>query len=410
MSMSRKRKTYTPEFKTKVVLELLESEKTLNEIASQYEILPASLKSWKKQFLENASLAFDKSAVVKEYKEKISKLEREHNQLAKKVGTLTIERDWLAGKLCSLDLSMKKKLASDGKVQAKHKEKTPSLNRRLELMKISKTAWYYRHADPFGKEEDIVLLNMIDRIYTKHPYYGHRRIRKLLNRLGFEIGRKRVIHAMKYMGIAALYPKHKTTMANKEHLKYPYLLDTYKNDNGQVVIERPNEVWSTDITYIRLEKGYAYLAAVIDWHSKRILSWKVSTTMDTQLTTSVLNEALAHHPKPKIFNTDQGSQYTAKAHIDILIKHGISISMDAKGRSIDNIAIERFWRTLKYEDVYPKSYTTLKEAKAGIGEYIRTYNEQRLHSTLDYKTPDEVYFGKANTTDFIRQKWLADAA
>jgi putative transposase len=408
--MSKKRKSYTPEFKTKVVLELLEGEKTVSQLASEYEILPASLKAWKKQFLENASLAFDKSVVVKEYKEKISKLEREHNQLAKKVGTLTIERDWLAGKLCSLDLSTKKRLASKGDVQAAAKEKTPSLNRRLELMRISKTAWYYRHADPFGTTEDALMLNMIDHIYTKHPYYGHRRIRKVLNRIGFPVGRKRVISAMKHMGIVSLYPKPKTTVADKEHLKYPYLLSAYKNDEGQVIVEKPNEVWSTDITYIRLAKGYAYLAAVIDWHSKRILSWKVSTTMDTELTTSVLHEALVHHPRPKIFNTDQGSQYTAKAHIDILVKHGISISMDAKGRSIDNIAIERFWRTLKYEDVYPKGYATLKEARAGIGEYIRTYNEQRLHSVLDYKTPDEVYFGKANTTDFMREKWLADAA
>ena len=132
--------------------------------------------------------------------------------------------------------------------------------------------------------------------------------------------------------------------------------------------------------------------------------------MDVSLTTSVLKEALAHHPKPKIFNTDQGSQYTAKEHIDILNQHGISISMDAKGRSIDNIAIERFWRTLKYEEIYPKSYTTLKEAREGIGEYIRIYNTQRLHSALDYKTPDEAYFGIVNTEDFKREVWLQDAA
>ena len=408
--MSKKRKTYTPEFKTKVVLELLEGEKTLNQLATKYAILPSSLKGWKKQFLENASLAFDKSAVVKEYKEKIQKLEREHNQLAKKVGTLTIERDWLAGKLCSLDLSMKKRLAGDGDVQAEHKEKTPSLNRRLALMKISKTAWYYQHADPFGNKEDILLLNAIDAIYTRHPYYGHRRIRKLLMRLGFKVGRKRVIHAMKHMGIVALYPKPKTSLANKEHKKYPYLLSKYKNDKGQVTITQANEVWSTDITYIRLSKGYAYLAAVIDWHSKRILSWKLSSTMDTALTTAVLQEALDNHPKPKIFNTDQGSQYTAKAHIDILVENGVDISMDAKGRSIDNIAIERFWRTLKYEDVYLKSYTTLKEAREGIEAYIRIYNQQRLHSALEYQTPDEVYFGVANTKDFKLDAWVKAAA
>ena len=294
--MSRKRRTYTPEFKTKVVLELLEGDKTLNEIASKYEILPASLKSWKKQFMENASLAFDKSAVVKEYKEKIEKLEREHNQLAKKVGTLTIERDWLAKKLCSLDLSTKKRLASEGDVQAANQHQTPSLNRRLQLLEISKTAWYYQAADPFGSEEDLLMLNMIDRIYTKHPYYGHRRIRKVLNRLGFPVGHKRVIAAMKHMGIRALYPKPKTSIADKEHKKYPYLLEAYKNSDGQVTVDAADEVWSTDITYIRLEHGYAYLAAIIDWHSKRILAWRLSTTMDVSLTTSVLKEALAHHP------------------------------------------------------------------------------------------------------------------
>ena len=408
--MSRKRKSYTPEFKTKVVLELLEGEKTLSEIASKYEILPASLKSWKKQFLENASLAFDKSVVVKEYKEKIKKLEREHSQLAKKVGTLTIERDWLAGKLCSLDLSMKKRLASEGDVQAVSKEKIPSLNRRLKLLKISKTAWYYQYTEPFSSEEDIRLLNMIDRIYTKHPYYGHRRIHKVLNRLGFVIGRKRIIGAMKHMGIRALYPKPKTSIANKEHLKYLYLLDTYKNGDGQVVVEQPNEVWSSDITYIRLEKGYAYLSAIIDWYSKRILAWKLSATMDISLTTSVLKEALCNHSKPKIFNSDQGSQYTAKEHIDILIQNGISISMDAKGRSIDNIAIERFWRTLKYEDIYPKSYKTLKEAKEGIKAYIQIYNTKRLHSAIDYQTPDEAYYGIVNTENFKPKLWLENAA
>ena len=408
--MSRKRKTYTPEFKTKVVLELLEGEKTLNEVASKYEILPTSLKSWKKQFLENASLAFDKSAVVKEYKETIKKLEREHDQLAKKVGTLTIERDWLMGKLRSLDLSTKKRLASEGDVQAAASHQIPSLNRRLQMLKISKTAWYYQPADPFGSQEDRRLLDAIDRIYTKHPYYGHRRIRKVLNRLGFEVGRKRVISAMKHMGIQALYPKPKTSVANKEHLKYPYLLEDYQNGDKQVVVERSNAVWSGDITYIRLEHGYAYLAAVIDWYSKRILSWKLSATMDVALTTSVLKEALANHPKPTIFNSDQGSQYTAKEHIDILDEHGILISMDAKGRSIDNIAIERFWRTLKYEDVYPKSYKTLKEAREGIAAYIRTYNTKRLHSAIDYKTPDEAYFGIVNTEDFKQEDWLKDAA
>ena len=181
-------------------------------------------------------------------------------------------------------------------------------------------------------------------------------------------------------------------MSNKENKKYPYLLNEFKNDRNQVIIDAPNKVWSTDITYIRLEKGFAYLAAIIDWNTKKILSWKISNSMDVSLTTSVLNEALILYPKPKIFNTDQGSQYTAKEHIEILVDNKISISMDAKGRSIDNIVIERFWRTIKYEDVYPASYQDIKEARKGIGEYINLYNSERLHSAIGYLTPDEAYY------------------
>ena len=393
--MSKKRKVYSADFKAKLVLEVLEGELTLNEIASKYEILPVNLKNWKKQFLENMSLAFDKSAVVKEYKEEIAILEKNNDALAKKVGTLTIERDWLEGKLVSLDLSTKKEMIDN---QADNK--TISFNRQLELLNVSKTAYYYEPVVPFSKEEDISLLNMIDKIYTKHPYYGHRRVHKLLLRLGYNVGRKMVRKAMKFMGIKALYPKAKTTIANSEHKKYPYLLNEFKNDKNQVIIEKPNQVWSTDITYIKLAKGFAYLAAIIDWNTKKILSWKLSNSMDVSLTTAVLKEALSCYPKPEIVNTDQGSQYTAKEHVNLLVQNGISISMDAKGRSIDNIVIERFWRSLKYEDVYLKNYNNIKEARAGIGEYIELYNKERLHSALDYETPDEAYFKGFNNYEF----------
>lgn len=393
--MSKKRKVYSADFKAKLVLEVLEAEMTLNEIASKYEILPNNLKNWKKQFLENMGLAFDKSAVVKEYKEEIAILEKTSDALAKKVGTLTIERDWLEGKLVSLDLSTKKEMIDN---QADNK--TVSFNRQLELLSVSKTAYYYVPVEPFSKDEDISLLNTIDKIYTKYPYYGHRRVHQLLLRLGFNVGRKMVRKAMKFIGIKALYPKPKTTISNPEHKKYPYLLNAFKNDKNQVVIEKPNQVWSTDITYIKLEKGFAYLAAIIDWNTKKILSWKLSNSMDVSLTTGVLKEALSCYPKPEIVNTDQGSQYTAKEHINILVEHDISISMDAKGRSIDNIVIERFWRSLKYEDVYLQNYNTMKEARTGIGKYIKLYNRERLHSALDYDTPDEVYFKGENNYEF----------
>ena len=391
--MSKKRKVYTADFKAKLVLEVLESDKTLNEIASKYEVLPKSLLTWKKQFIENMSLAFDKSTVVKEYKEANIILQKDKDSMAKKVGELTMERDFAVGKLKSLVSSKKRNKLIDTKLNI-------SLNKQLKILNVSKGLHYYNPVMPFSSNKDIELLNTIDLIYTKHPYYGVLRIRKLLNRLGINIGEKRVRSAMKFIGVKALYPKAKTTIANKEHKKYPYLLNEFKNNNNQVVIDTPNKVWSTDITYIKLEKGFAYLSAMIDWNTKKILSWKLSNAMDTHLTTSVLREALFKYPKPDIVNTDQGSQYTAKEHIDILKNNGISISMDAKGRSIDNIVIERFWRSLKYEDVYLNSYSNIKEARKGISEYIDIYNKERLHSAIDYKTPDEVYYKGVNNKSY----------
>ena len=398
--MSRKRTTYSADFKAKVVLELLEGENTLNEIASKYNLLPKNLQNWKKQFLNNASLAFDKSIVVKEYKEEIEKLKKEKDATSKKLGEVIIERDWAVGKLKSLDLSTKRRLISEGKVQAQKDIKIPSLNKQLAMLNISKTTHYYKPVQKFSSNEDLKLLNIIDKIHTKYPYYGTRRVEKLLKRLGFNVGRKLIKSAFEFMGIKALYPKIRTTITNKEHKKYPYLLDEFKNDNNQVVIDSANKVWSADITYIKLEKGFAYLAAIIDWHTKKILSWKLSNSMDVYLTTSVLNEALSKYPKPEIFNTDQGSQYTAKEHIDILIANNISISMDAKGRSIDNIVMERFWRSIKYEDIYPSSYKTIKEARDGIKEYIEIYNKERLHSSIGYLTPDEVYYKEINNKSY----------
>lgn len=408
--MSKKRKTYSADFKAKLVLELLEGERTLNEIASQYGVLPKSLGDWKKQFLANASLAFDKSAVVKEYKEQIAELEKQKDATAKKLGEVIVERDWLEGKLESLDLSTRKEMVDSEGVQATTNRKNPSLNRQLQLLSVSKSAYYYTPIAPFSSTEDKGLLDMIDKIHTKHPYYGTRRVVKLLGRLGFDVGRKRVKSAFAFMGIRALYPVPKTTIANKEHTKYPYLLDGFKNEKSQVIIEKPNQVWSGDITYIKLEQGFAYLAAIIDWHTKKILSWKLSNTMDTHLTTTVLREAIALYGKPDIFNSDQGSVYTALEHIEILKENKISISMDAKGRSIDNIVMERFWRTLKYEDVYPRSYSTIQEAKRGIREYVDIYNRERLHSSLDYQTPDEVYYKGVNNRSYNAKKALLEVA
>ena len=284
--MSTKRKTYSAEFKAKVVLEVLESEQTINEIASKYELLPANVKNWKKLFLENMSLAFDKSTVVKEYKEKIETLEKSNDQLAKKVGNLSVEKDFLVEKLQSLVSSKSRKTFVDTKHNL-------SVNKQCKLLHIAKSTLYYKPVKRFSTEWDLQFLNKLHDIYSEFPYYGTRRLVTALGNEGFNIGRKLVKSAMAYIGIKAIYPKHKTTKANKEHYKYKYLLKEFKNDNNQVIIEKPNQVWSTDITYIKLEKGFVYLAAIIDWNTKKILSWKLSNTMDVSLTTAVLNETLS---------------------------------------------------------------------------------------------------------------------
>ena len=382
--MSTKRKTYSAEFKAKVVLEVLEANETLNQIASKYELLPANVKNWKKMFLENMSLAFDKSTVVKEYKEKIELLQKDKDSIAKKLGETIVEKEFLEGKLVSLVSSKTRKKFVD----TKHKL---SVNKQCKLLHIAKSTLYYEPVKRFSSEWEIKFLNALNEIHSEFPYYGTRRLVTALENEGYWVGRKFVKSAMEYMGIRALYPKHKTTQAYKEHYKYKYLLKEFKNDNNQVIVENPNQVWSTDITYIKLEKGFVYLAAIIDWNTKKILSWRLSNTMDVALTTGVLNDALAKYPAPEIFNSDQGSQYTAQAHVDILKEHGIKISMDGKGRSIDNICIERFWRTIKYEEIYLNDYRSMSELRYSIDNYIVKYNSRRLHSAIGNKTPNEVY-------------------
>lgn len=361
--------------------------------------MPVSLKNWKKQFLENMSLAFDKSTVVKEYKDEIEELKKTKDSIAKKLGETIVEKDFLVEKLDSLASSKERKELLDTKLNI-------SLNQQCKLLNISKSSLYYQAKKPFSTGKEIKLLDAINNVYSYFPSYGYRRITKQLQIDGHNIGKNLVKKAMRYMGIEALYPKPKTTTTNKEHYKYPYLLKDFRNDAGQVVIDRANKVWSTDITYIKLEKGFVYLAAIIDWHSKKILSWKLSNTVDITLVTGVLKEALSRYPKPEIFNTDQGSQYTAKAHVNILKKYNIKISMDWKGRATDNICIERFWRSIKYEEIYLNEYKNMKVLNRAIEKYMDSYNAKRLHSAIDYQTPNEVYYDYINNLRFKGGKLL----
>lgn len=382
--MSAKKKTYSADFKAKVVLELLSNALTLNQVASKYEVTPQSILTWKKQFLDNASLAFDVSGATKAYKDEIEELKESNDKLAKALGNTTIERDWAVKKLESLDLLNKKSLI-DSQAQ------DLSLSKQCKLIGVSRSSLY--HKPRTMSEINLSILNAMDKIYTDNPEYGYRYIHQELKEEGFAIGKHRVLKYMKILGIEAIFPRAKklTSIKEPEHKIYPYLLREYKNEQGQVAVGKPNEVWSGDITYIRVNGGFMYLAAVIDWHSKAILSYKISNTMDSSLAVDVLEDAISKYGKPKIFNSDQGSQYTSQAHTKILKDNGIEISMNGKGRSIDNIAIERFFRTLKYGAIYISDYKSILELKEGVRNYIHKYNFRRFHSALKYQKPMNVY-------------------
>lgn len=261
--------------------------------------------------------------------------------------------------------------------------KDMSLVKQCGLIELNRSTLYYEPM-PYS-EAEMSLFNEIDLVYTEMPYYGHRKIWQELLRRGLPIGRDRTLKYMGIMGLEAFYPHRNTSTPNKQHKIYPYLL---KN----LLICRPNQVWAADITYIRLAKGFCYLIAVIDWYSRRILSYRISTTLDVSFCLEALQEALAKYPAPEMFNTDQGSQFTSADFTEILLLHGIKISMDGQGRAKDNIIIERFFRSLKHEDIYLREYPSIVDLKIGIAQYILKYNNVRLHESLDYRTPAEIYF------------------
>lgn len=229
-------------------------------------------------------------------------------------------------------------------------------------------------------------MRLLDELHLRHPFKGSRRLRDdLWDDHGLHVNRKRVQRLMRVMGIEALHPKSKTTQPNKQHRVYPYLLKGLD-------INRPNQVWATDITYIPMRKGFVYLVAVIDWHSRKVLSWRLSNSLDAGFCVEALQDALAHHGKPEIFNTDQGCQFTSETFADVLKANAIHISMDGKGRWMDNVFVERLWRSLKYEEIYLHAYDNVAAATAGIGKWIEFFNQRRRHTSLDRKTPDQVYY------------------
>ncbi len=256
---------------------------------------------------------------------------------------------------------------------------------QAKLLGISRGTVYYLPKP--ATEQDLTLMRRIDELHLEFPFAGSRMLRDLLNREGHTVGRKRVRTLMRRMGVEALYRKPNTSKRGKGHKIYPYLL-------RGLTINKPNQVWEMDITYIPMAKGFVYLCAVVDWASRKVLSHRVSITMETDFCLDALEEALAVHGKPEIFNTDQGNQFTSEAFTSVLKREDIRISMDGKGCWRDNVFVERVWRSIKYEEVYLHAYASVNEAKSGIARYIEQYNTRRPHSKLDRQTPDEFYYNR----------------
>ena len=260
-----------------------------------------------------------------------------------------------------------------------------SITKQAKALKISRGSVYYlpRPVSP----ADLVVMRRMDELHLELPFAGSRMLRDLLNAEGLVIGRRHVATLMKRMGMEAIYRRPNTSKPAPGHKIYPYLL-------RHLAVIRPNQVWAMDITYIPMARGFVYLTAVVDWFSRRVLAWRLSITLEAEFCIEALEEALARHGRPDIFNTDQGSQFTSTDFTGVLLKAGIAISMDGKGAWRDNVFVERLWRTIKYEEVYLKAYETVSDARASISSYLDFYNRRRRHSSLDQQTPDQAYFNK----------------
>ena len=262
-----------------------------------------------------------------------------------------------------------------------HEYVSISVKRQCELLGLPRSTYYYQAGEE--SEENLQLMRLIDEQYLRRPFFGSRKMTLWLGQQGYEVNRKRVQRLMRLMGIEAIYRKPRTTIRNVENKVYPYLL-------RNVEITHPDQVWSTDITYIPLRRGFMYLVAIMDWFSRHIVSWRLSNSLDTSFCLDALEESLSP-TKPEIFNSDQGVQFTSMAFTSVLESHDIAISMDGRGRVLDNVFIERLWRTIKYEDIYLKDYEDVDELYEGLTSYLAFYDRERPHQALDYRTPNEVY-------------------
>ena len=375
--MSRKRRNFSAKFKSDLVIELLKGEKDLNTLATENNIQPNLLRNWKREFLNNASTVFDDKR-EENFKEKLVEERKEKAEYAKKVGQLTMQVDWLKKNLKKFaDLTTRVNLVRN---LLTTKELPASVG--ASLLDINRTSIYYK-GSPVSDDE-LACKEIIDHLHTDNPTWGARQMSAQLKARGYRVGRRKARRYMNEMDIHLIYPKMNLSKRMQQAKVCPYLL-------RNAVIDKPNQAWSIDITYIPIKHGFLYLTAVIDWYSRCIVGWEVDDTLDTRMVLNALNKAFKI-AKPQILNSDQGCQFTSQQYIDFVKGNGIRQSMDGKSRWADNIMIERWFRSFKYEEAYLTQYNNIKEARAAIKRYVHTYNFERYHSALDYHTPAEYYY------------------
>ena len=387
--MSRTRRKFSSQFKADLCVELLKGEKDLNSLASENSLLPNLLRNWKKDFLEKCSKAFDDTS-ENYWKEKYLAGHREKEDYARKVGQPAMQVDWLKKNLRRLlDQDTKTGLLqslSKSRACASGREREKKLSVRIAagLPGLNRTSIYYKHRNNKSAEEELACKALIDRIHTDNPSWGARQLSKQLRLQGFKAGRFRTMRFMREMGIDAIYPKMNLSKRQKKAQILPYLL---KN----VDIKRPNQAWSIDITYIPIKHGFLYLTAIIDWYSRCIVGWEVDDTLDTRMVIQAVRKAF-RIAKPEILNSDQGCQFTSNEYKTFLLENHVLQSMDGKSRWADNIMIERWFRSFRYEEAYLTQYNNIREAREAIRIYVKKYNFERCHSAIGGVPPALVYY------------------
>lgn len=377
------RKTYSAEFKTKVVREVLREDKTLSQIASAHGLHPNLVAQWRDQALAGLPGLFSRKA-EHDQAAKDAATEQQMNELYAEIGKLSTQLAWLKKKLV-ISLSRTERMN-----MLEWEGGDMPIKTQADLLSLNRSSLYYV---PVGvSPETVALRRRIDEIYTAHPYYGVRRITVQLRRDGLLVNHKAVARHMREMGIAAIYPGPNLSQRQQDTTVYPYLL-------RHVTASYPNHVWGIDITYIRLVAGWLYLVAVLDRYSRYVVSWELDQTLEISFVLAATRAALSQ-ATPVIWNSDQGSHFTSPQYTDLLRDAEVQISMDGRGRALDNVFTERLWRTVKYEEVYLHDYTNPREARTGLSRHFDFYNRERPHQALDYQTPADIYFQKGvSSTD-----------